>query len=144
VTILLVEDNKDLADIIAQGLSGEIRIVDTLERAKAYIEMEPIHLVLLDLGLPDSHGIKTLETVREHGIPVVVLTANTELAHEAADMGVVDYIIKRDVRDILARIRFNINKLSKPKRTKPRFAPDTFEQIKAFLTYPTIELVHSH
>lgn len=149
MTILLVEDNKDLADYITQGLTGEVRIVGSLERAKAYLAMEPIHLVLLDLGLPDSQGLDTLKAIKEHRIPVVVLTANTELAEEAAKLDVLDYVIKRDARDLLTRIRFNISKLYKTTRSRsaPRFAPEAFEKLKEYLVCPferEHELTHAH
>lgn len=136
MTILLVEDNRDLASQISASLTGEIRLASSLDSAKQFLAREPIHLVLLDLGLPDSQGLDTLRAVQMYGIPIVVLTANVDLAQEAVHLGVTDYVIKRDPRDMANRIRFNVNKLCQPR--KKRFSAEAFEVIKSHICLPSV------
>jgi DNA-binding response OmpR family regulator len=68
--------------------------------------------VLLDLGLPDSQGLDTLERVRAKApsVPVVVLTglADEMASAEAARMGAYDYLVKGrvDLNVLVRTIRY--------------------------------------
>ena len=112
--VLLVEDNwgqarllyKSLEDAIPgqYQMSHVLRLSDALE----YLWKETYHVVLLDLGLPDSQGIDTLVLTRAQApsVPIVVLTGSQDeaLAEEALKEGAQDYLVKGQVdSNMLAR-----------------------------------------
>jgi DNA-binding response OmpR family regulator len=78
--LLVVEDNQDLAQLLAKGLSKSGFTVDisgTASEARAALTGTQYTAVILDLGLPDGDGLALLQEVRRRGspTPVVVLTA---------------------------------------------------------------------
>ncbi len=79
----------------------DLRGAKRLEEALAIIGESPPDIVLLDLGLPDSCGIGTLERMLDHvpNVPIVVLTgtSNGELGVLAVSLGAQDYLVKGDV-----------------------------------------------
>ena len=85
--ILLVEDEPANAYLFREFLArapdlpdAHIEVADRLALALVRLATEPFDLVFLDLGLPDSYGIKTLETFRRSApkIPVVVLSSSVD------------------------------------------------------------------
>ncbi len=107
LNILLVEDNpadaRLIQETIAEGGDNSIRIecVDRLSAGIEKLQGNGIDLVLLDLSLPDSQGLETLEEVFGHSpeIPIVILTGNNdeEAAGRALHQGAQDYLIKGQV-----------------------------------------------
>ena len=100
-TILIIEDNRDLATGLANNLEIEGYGVDVvhdgvegLERARA---SQP-SLVILDLALPGLDGYRVLSSLREDGndVPVLILTARTEEADKVRGFrfGADDYVTK--------------------------------------------------
>jgi DNA-binding response OmpR family regulator len=99
--ILIVEDNPDLAQGLANNLEIEGYAVDIvhdgadgLERAR----MAAPSLVILDLALPSLDGYRVLSTLRSEGndVPVLILTARTEEADKVLGFryGADDYVTK--------------------------------------------------
>ncbi len=82
IRVLLVEDNLGDARLLFEGLGealpGQFHLthVKRLSEALEYLWKETCDVVLLDLGLPDSHGIDTLVLTRAQApdVPIVVLT----------------------------------------------------------------------
>jgi len=133
MTVLIIEDNVDFATLIKGSLKGaSVHIVGTLAAAQQYLREFTPNLVLVDLGLPDSRGLDTLKALVTYKIPKVVITASGHLANRCAEFGAMDYLTKGgDINDLIERVNFNVTKcLPRPRQ---RFAPDTFEQIKAYL-----------
>ena len=105
VRVLLVEDNPDDADLIQESLSEvaevqfEIHRADRLERAQLLLAARQFDIMLLDLGLPDSSGLQTVETVLawDTGLPIVVLTGLAEefIGTQAVERGAQVYLVKR-------------------------------------------------
>jgi len=114
--ILLVEDNPGDARLFEHHLTAEsgetfpaatATHVETLAAAMSALEADPYDLVLLDLGLPDSTGLDTLDCYNEEfdaladvePIPVVVLTGlkDDAAAVEAIERGAQDYLVKDNV-----------------------------------------------
>jgi two-component system, cell cycle sensor histidine kinase and response regulator CckA len=103
--VLLVEDD-DLYAFILRNALGKSSLAVTVERAVSLadalgaLERAPYDAVLLDLNLPDSEGLPTLERtlMQSPGIPVVVLTASAEsdLAVKAVQHGAQDYLVKSE------------------------------------------------
>ena len=119
LTVLLVEDNPGDARLIREQLADasgpvldergvEAEHAETLNEALGRIDEHEPDLVLLDLGLPDSDGMTTLERVLDvtEGVPVLVLTGRPEsdLGVEAVRRGAQDYLAKGNIQvDTLGR-----------------------------------------
>lgn len=130
MTTLLIEDDHRLADLIQFKLSDhEVHIAPNLAAAHAALAtLRPV-LVLVDLNLPDSRGLDTLGALVSCTCPKVVISGHAlDLTPDMVALGVSDYVRKTCViDDIVARIRFNLNKV----RPKRRFDPSVFTQIQA-------------
>jgi len=99
--ILVVEDNEDLAQTLADVLrkeSNKVSIALTGGHALTVLEKEIINLVLLDIKLPDINGIELLQQFKEKDpdILVIMITALTDAkpAIDAMKMGAYDYLMK--------------------------------------------------
>jgi two-component system OmpR family response regulator len=101
VRVLVVEDEPDLASVIARVLTDAGWSADTAgdgETALAMVRDDVYDLIVLDLMLPDVAGDEILASVRKHGrpLPVLVLTARDEVHDRVRllDSGADDYVIK--------------------------------------------------
>ena len=111
--ILLVEDNKMIAEAISNGLKTARYAVDWVNNgntAEQALNSQQYDLVLLDLGLPGQDGLQVLKHLRQekNNTPVLIVTARDDLDSRLAglDGGADDYIIKPfDLSELLARIR---------------------------------------
>lgn len=114
VDILLVEDNLAEARLFQEVLKGttlsrfNLIHVQRLSEAIACLQTHNFDIVLLDLTLPDSQGLNSLDRLlaQAANIPIVVLTntRDDELAIEAVRRGAQDYLVKRYMhQDILVR-----------------------------------------
>lgn len=113
MNILLIEDNEDDTLLIQEMLvkvtdsSLGLKCVDQLSKGLEQLAMGGFDVVLLDLNLPDSQGLNTLNRVLTHApeIPVVVLTGfdDETLAIKAVREGAQDYLIKGEIDNPLMR-----------------------------------------
>jgi len=103
IKLLLVEDNPGDVRLIKEQLAEandffEIICVDLISKGIDYIIHHDFDAVLLDLGLPDSQGIRNIENMltAQPSIPLVVLTGfdDENTAIEAVHRGAQDYLIK--------------------------------------------------
>jgi signal transduction histidine kinase/CheY-like chemotaxis protein len=120
--VLLVEDNSAEARLLQEILksTGHQRFVlvrvKRLAEAIAYLHTHPVDVALLDLTLPDSTGLASLDALTRSmpSLPVVVLTNTNDedLAVEAVRRGAQDYLIKRQVnQELLVRsLRYAIER----------------------------------
>jgi two-component system, OmpR family, phosphate regulon response regulator PhoB len=101
--ILVVEDERDIAALVAYHLTREGYRVSTVgagDEALAAIGRERPDLVVLDLMLPGASGYDVLGEIRRHpdaaGLPVVVLTARRDEADRirGLELGADDYVTK--------------------------------------------------
>jgi two-component system OmpR family response regulator len=113
VRVLVVEDERPLAEQLASALGGAGYAVDIAgdgARADFLAQTERYDAVVLDLGLPKMDGLTALRRWRETGLafPVVVLTARGSW-HEKVlgiDSGADDYLSKPfRMEELLARLR---------------------------------------
>jgi len=107
--ILLVEDNAGDVRLLREMFSKERRDAFQLthllrmSEAETHLAKGGVDIVLLDLGLPDGHGLDTVR--RAHaaapGVPVIVLTGldDEALAAEAMNAGAQDYLIKGQIEN---------------------------------------------
>lgn len=121
-SILLIEDNRAEARLLQEILKGsrlhqaELIHVSRLEEGIAHCQQHRVDIILLDLTLPDSYGLASLDKLfgRVPSIPIVVLTNTNDddLAVEAVRRGAQDYLVKRQVnQDLLVRsLRYAIER----------------------------------
>ncbi|HVE76405.1 MAG TPA: SpoIIE family protein phosphatase [Actinomycetota bacterium] len=122
LNVLLIEDNPGDADLLREylGSGGSQQFaLDWVERLSDGVwrlSNARYDVVMVDLTLPDSHGLETFAAVRAHSpsVPVVVLTGldDENLALRAVQMGAQDYLIKGTVNaQILVRaIRYAVER----------------------------------
>lgn len=111
--ILLVEDEKQLADSMKRGLEEEGHVIETVyngEEAELQGLVNDYDMVILDWRLPNRNGKEILEHWRKKGrdFPVLMLTALGDLDHKVAglDAGADDYMSKPfSFEELLARVR---------------------------------------
>ncbi|HEX6202398.1 MAG TPA: response regulator transcription factor [Thermoanaerobaculia bacterium] len=122
--LLLVEDERRLAEHLARGLREEGYAVDragTCARAAELTIENPYDLAVLDLILPDGSGLDLLGRWRREGFaaPVLVLTARDRLEEKVAglDAGADDYLTKPfEFGELLARVRALLRRRETPPR----------------------------
>jgi signal transduction histidine kinase len=107
--VLLVEDNAGDVRLLREMFSKEKRDAFQLthllriSEAETHLAKGGVDIVLLDLGLPDGHGLDTVR--RAHAaapeVPVIVLTGldDEALAAEAMNAGAQDYLIKGQIEN---------------------------------------------
>ncbi|HIU26106.1 MAG TPA: response regulator transcription factor [Candidatus Copromorpha excrementigallinarum] len=116
--LLVVEDQKDLNEIIVRKLTNEHYSVDscfTGDDALDFIRCAEYDGVILDIMLPGTTGIGVLKKMRAAGdkTPVLLLTAMGTVEDRVAglDAGADDYLVKPfDFDELLARIRAMIRR----------------------------------
>src|SRR5688500_9965496 len=99
--ILIIEDNHDLAQGLANNLEIEGFAVDVVHdgaEGLAQARTGAAELVILDLALPSLDGYRVLSTLRSEGndVPVLILTARSEEADKVRGFryGADDYVTK--------------------------------------------------
>lgn len=111
--ILLVEDEKKLADFVQQGLQEQSYIVevayDGLEAEQKALKSD-FDLLIIDLMLPKKSGFALCKSVRTYnpGVMILILTAleSTDDKIQAFESGADDYLTKPfDFRELLLRVR---------------------------------------
>lgn len=110
--ILVVDDDKALAEMLAMVLEGEgfttRHSLDGAEAVEMFREMRP-DLVLLDVMLPGLDGVEVCERIRaESDVPIIMLTARTDTRDvvRGLEAGADDYVVKPfNPTELVARIR---------------------------------------
>ncbi len=111
--ILIIEDEEQIARVLQLELGFEgydAKMVHTGTAGLLAFHDEQWDLVLLDLMLPEMHGLEVLKRIRKHdeAVPVILLTAKNEIQDKVAglDLGANDYMTKPfEFEELLARIR---------------------------------------
>ncbi len=117
-TVLIVEDEKSIVDILRFNLQKEG--FDTLEAFDGQTGLDLVmekapDLVLLDLMLPVLNGFEVCRTIRDRGIntPVLIITAREAENDKimGLELGADDYITKPfSVRELMARVKANVRR----------------------------------
>ena len=111
--ILLVEDNRDLAELIGDHLEGAGYTLDFAADGITGLHLAVTNsydLILLDLMLPGLDGIEVCRKIREEAkksVPVLMLTARDTLEDkvDGLEVGADDYLVKPfEVRELEARV----------------------------------------
>lgn len=122
-TILVVEDEKAIADILVFNLQREgydtIVAYDGTEGLRHALEDAP-DLILLDVMLPGADGFELMEYIRPREIPVIFLTARGSVADRVRGLklGADDYLVKPfEIIELLARVETVLRRYHKLDRT---------------------------
>jgi DNA-binding response OmpR family regulator len=112
--VLVVEDDKDIADLIVHYLQKAGHVVDTLGSGALVmprVSSTRPDLVILDLMLPGMDGMQVCEALRHHpataAIPIIMLTARGEERDRVAglELGADDYVTKPfSPKELVARV----------------------------------------
>lgn len=113
VRILLVEDEPDVAQLLAKGLREQSYAVDVAEdgeTASYQAQVNDYDLVVLDVMLPRRDGFEVCRELRAAhlSVPVLMLTARDDVQDRITglDSGADDYLVKPfDFHELLARVR---------------------------------------
>ncbi|MCI8634522.1 MAG: response regulator transcription factor [Eubacterium sp.] len=111
--LLVVEDEKDMNQIIVKELESEGYVVDSCydgESAFDYLCMAEYDGVILDIMVPKMDGFTILKKVRSRGIatPILFLSAKSDVDDivRGLDLGADDYMVKPfEFKELLARVR---------------------------------------
>ncbi|HTI14879.1 MAG TPA: response regulator transcription factor [Dictyobacter sp.] len=111
-TVLLVEDERDLAQIVVRELTlagySVLHAADG-EKALELYAYEQVELIILDWMLPRLNGLEVLRRLRAtSAVPVLMLTARSEEVDRVIglEVGADDYLTKPfSVRELVARVR---------------------------------------
>jgi two-component system copper resistance phosphate regulon response regulator CusR len=111
--ILLVEDDRDVARFIRQGLTEQAYAVDAVEDGEQALYMASVNsydAVVLDLLIPPPDGLEVCRSLRSEGstVPILMLTARDSVDEKIVglDAGADDYLAKPfEFGELLARLR---------------------------------------
>ncbi len=116
--LLIVEDNEELAELLAKGLQTagyESDRLSSIEEARSVLETTFYAALILDLGLPDGDGLELLRELRHRNnpIPVLVLTARGGLHDRVHGLrsGADDYLVKPfALEELIARLEAQLRR----------------------------------
>lgn len=113
-TVLLIEDNPGDARLFREFLEEgshniDVKHVECLGEAEKVLAEREFDIIVLDLGLPDVHGLSAIQRVHKAAprVPFVVLTGRDDgtLAAQALQEGAQDYLIKSQINTCNDRSR---------------------------------------
>ena len=134
--ILVVDDQKEICDVVQEYLTGEGYRVSTAHDGtgmRRVLGQHHIDLVILDLMLPGEDGLTLARSLRnESGIGIIILTGRGETVDRiiGLEMGADDYLPKpfhlrellARVKSVLRRVQSRVGEPGQPVRTNARFA----------------------
>jgi len=153
--ILVVDDQKEICDVVQEYLTGEGYRVSTAHDCggmRRVLGQSHIDLVILDLMLPGEDGLTLARSLRnESGIGIIILTGRGETVDRiiGLEMGADDYLPKPfHLRELLARVKSVLRRVqsrtaegAQPARSRARFAGWSLDLSSRELTSPAGEAV---
>jgi DNA-binding response OmpR family regulator len=122
-TILVIDDEKDLTELVNYNLQKEgfaVRCARDGELGLAMAESDPPDLVLVDLMMPGIDGLEVCRRLRSNsrtaGIPIIMLTAKSEESDRIVglELGADDYVTKPfSPRELAARVKAVLRRISR-------------------------------
>ncbi|EDY34584.1 response regulator receiver domain protein [Aciduliprofundum boonei T469] len=102
LNVVIIDDNKELAEVIKQYLSNRgfnVKIAENARDAMSILEKSKrVDVILLDLMLKDVHGLEMLKSIRSHSkqVAIIIITGIKDLntVIEAMKAGADDYLVK--------------------------------------------------
>lgn len=117
-TIFVVDDNREVLDLIEESLHQEGYNVVMAETAAELVEnlaqATAVDTILLDIVLPDDNGLNLIQKIREYtDAPVIIISGKGETVDKVVglEMGADDYVAKPfRVRELAARVKANVRR----------------------------------
>ena len=107
--VLIVEDERPIAEPLAEGLRREGFEVEWAATGAAALEADESDVVLLDLRLPDMDGLDVCRRIRARSqVPIIIVSARGDEPDRVVglELGADDYVVKPfGLRELIARIR---------------------------------------
>lgn len=134
-SILLVEDNKEIFQIVSQALSGpllELHWAKTIQEAESFLQKRDYDILLLDIELPDGNGIDLCSKIQSESptLPVFFLTSHDNLSEKVLGFsaGAEDYITKPfSPLELKARVEAKLKKMELQKKSADCLSWDEIE-----------------
>lgn len=147
----MVEDDLTIGDALNSHLIGAGHSTDWFKRladGSAAVDVIEYDLMLLDLRLPDGHGIDLLKRIRASGshLPVIILTAHDQISDriEGLNSGADDYLIKPfNLDELSARINAVVRRVKGRSTPVIRFGNLEIDQAAKRLTVEGEEVMLS-
>ena len=137
-TILIVEDEADIADLVKYHLEREGLVARTVADGKQALELivrDHPDLIILDLMLPGMDGLEMCRRLRGQSatqrIPIIMLTARAEEVDRIVglEIGADDYVAKPfSPRELVARVKAVLRRAAAP--VGPSEAPVSFGSLR--------------
>ena len=116
-SILVVDDDREIVRSLGRLLELEgYRVLTAFNGMEALdrLETDTVHLILLDVMMPQLNGLSALMRIRQkHNIPVIILSAKTEESDKVSGltMGADDYVTKPyNTAELMARVRSQLRR----------------------------------
>lgn len=141
--LLVVEDDKQISEAVCKYLEKHgYSCLPVMEGGKVAAYLGRVDLILLDLNLPDTDGLKVLKQVRERSrIPIIIMSARGE-GHQrilGLDLGADDYLVKPVLPgEMLARVKALLRR-SRPEEPTREDAL-TFDEKARMVKGPGVEI----
>ena len=120
--LLIVEDDRAIAEELAEGLAREQFEVQTAATGQEALDAPEPDVILLDLRLPDMDGYTVCRRIRERSdVPIIIVSAKGDEVDRVLglELGADDYIVKPfGFRELVARIRA-VSRRTEPRRDEP-------------------------
>jgi len=125
-TVLVVDDEKDITDLLSYNLKREkfqvLVACNGFEAIEIARKKNP-DLIILDWMMPEMDGLETCRYFRKHAqtenIPIIILTAKSDPTNKilGLEMGADDYLTKPfHIQELLARIRAVMRRFERPRK----------------------------
>lgn len=136
-SLLIVEDDRDLALLLANYLKAEkfdVDMADSGAAMRAALAGRAYDLIVLDLGLPDEDGLALAQWLRREwpDLPIIMATGKSDPVDRVVgiEVGADDYLVKPVYpRELLARVRAVLRRSGGAPKPAPAGAPaETVEE----------------
>lgn len=123
-TILVVDDNECIRDLLSLYLSSAGYLVLTAENAMVagqFLREHPVDLLLADVEMPQMNGLGLVQALRDDhalaSLPVIFVTSHTGYERRAKELGAVAYLTK-PVRtsELFATVSAHLKRPTTPRR----------------------------
>lgn len=149
--VLLIEDDKDVAHAVRNGLEPlgfRVTHAPSLAAGGRHLAQGEFHAVVLDLTLPDGDGLDFAASLRADGneLPILMLTARDTIPDRLIgfDRGADDYLGKPfDINELAARLRVILRRVHRGDRHRLRYADLELDLLTRKARRPGVEVTLS-